>query len=240
VGSVVADIQKRVAQRVPLGEDPYSGYYVEYGGQFESAQAASRMLFLLGIAVIVCIGLLLHMAFHSVRDALLVMLNLPLALIGGVVGVFLSGGVLSVASLVGFITLFGIATRNGIMLVSHIRYLQQHEGVADFRQAVRRGSIERLAPVLMTALTAGLGLVPLALSGSQPGNEIQTPLAIVVVCGLFSSTLLNMIVVPSLFLRWAGATPPAARNAQLDEISSPGNLHPHYLPHRPPEASVMA
>ena len=186
VGSVVADIQKRIAERVPLGKGSYSGYYVQYGGQFESAQAASRMLMLLGIAVVVCIALLLHMAFHSVRDALLVMLNLPLALIGGVAGVFISGGVLSVASLVGFITLFGIATRNGIMLISHIRYLQKHEGVTNFREAVRRGSMERLAPVLMTALTAGLGLVPLALSGSQPGNEIQTPLAIVVVFGLFS------------------------------------------------------
>ena len=143
--------------------------------------------------MIVCIALLLRTAFHSVRDALLVMLNLPLALMGGVVGVFLSGGVLSVASLVGFIALFGIATRNGIMLVSHIRYLQQHKGVTDFREAVHRGSMERLAPVLMTALTAGLGLVRLALSGSQPGNEIQTPQAIVVVLGLFSSTLLNMV-----------------------------------------------
>ena len=161
VSSVVADIQERIAERIPLGKGPYSGYYVQYGGQFEqSTQSASRMLFLLGIVVIVCIALLLHMAFHSVRDSLLVMLNLPLALIGGVVGVFLSGGVLSVASLVGFITLFGIATRNGIMLVSHIRYLQQHEGVTDFREAVRQGSMERLAPVLMTALTAGLGLVP--------------------------------------------------------------------------------
>jgi CzcA family heavy metal efflux pump len=240
VGSVVADIQKRVAEKLPLGKGPYTGYYVQYGGQFESAQAASRMLFILGIAVIVCIALLLQMAFHSVRDALLVMLNLPLALIGGVVGVFVSGGVLSVASLVGFITLFGIATRNGIMLVSHIRYLQQHEGVTDFREAVRRGSIERLAPVLMTALTAGLGLVPLALSGNQPGNEIQTPLAIVVVFGLFSSTLLNMVVVPALFLRWAGATPPAARDAQLDVVPAP-LAHPgHHHPHRHKQTVAVA
>jgi Cu/Ag efflux pump CusA len=230
----VADIQQRVAETVPLGKGVYSGYYVQYGGQFESAQAASRMLFLLGIAVIICIALLLHMAFHSVRDALLVMLNLPLALIGGVAGVFVSGGVLSVASLVGFITLFGIATRNGIMLVSHIRYLQQHEGVTSFREAVRRGSMERLAPVLMTALTAGLGLVPLALSGNEPGNEIQTPLAIVVVFGLFSSTLLNMVVVPALFLRWAGATPPAAHDSQLEmapvTVASQERSHSHRHP----------
>ena len=139
VGSVVADIQKRVSEAVPLGQGQYAGYYVRYGGQFESAQAASRLLLILTVAVVVCIGLLLQMAFHSTRDALLVMLNLPLALIGGVLGVFVSGGVLSVASLVGFITLLGIATRNGIMLVSHIRYLQRHEGVTDFREAVRRG-----------------------------------------------------------------------------------------------------
>jgi CzcA family heavy metal efflux pump len=240
VGSVVADIQKRIAERVPLGKGPYSGYYAQYGGQFESAQAASRMLFLLGIAVIVCIALLLQMAFHSVRDALLVMLNLPLALIGGVVGVFVSGGVLSVASMVGFITLFGIATRNGIMLVSHIRYLQQYEGVTSFREAVRRGSMERLAPVLMTALTAGLGLVPLALGGSQPGNEIQTPLAIVVVFGLFSSTLLNMVVVPALFLRWASATPPVASDAQLDVVPAPAGSHEHFHPHKPRKSTAVA
>jgi CzcA family heavy metal efflux pump len=241
VGSIVADIQQRIDERVPLNKGVYSGYYVEYGGQFESAQAASRMLLFLGVAVIVCIALLLHMAFHSMRDALLVMLNLPLALIGGVVGVFVSGGTLSVASLVGFITLFGIATRNGIMLVSHIRYLQQHEGVTCFREAVRRGSIERLAPVLMTALTAGLGLVPLALSGHEPGNEIQTPLAIVVVFGLFSSTLLNMVVVPALFLRWASPVPPAGRDSHLDAVSVPVHsaepyLHPHV--HKESEAVV--
>lgn len=240
MGSVVAEIEKRITERVPLGKGVYGGYYVQYGGQFESAEAASRLLFWLGVAVIVCIGLLLQMAFHSVRDALLVMLNLPLALIGGVVGVFVSGGVLSVASLVGFITLFGIATRNGIMLVSHIRYLQQHEGATDFREAVRRGSMERLAPVLMTALTAGLGLVPLALGGSQPGNEIQTPLAIVVVFGLFSSTLLNMVVVPALFLRWASPAPPAMDHSQLELLSAPAGSYDHYHFHRHRTAAAVA
>jgi Cu/Ag efflux pump CusA len=130
------------------------------------------------------------------------MLNLPLALIGGVVGVIVSGGVLSVASLIGFITVFGIATRNGIMLVSHIRHLQEAEGVTDLRTAVYRGAMERLAPILMTALAAGLALIPLALSGGKPGNEIQTPMAIVILFGLLTSMLLNMIVVPALYLRF--------------------------------------
>lgn len=232
MGSVVAEIQKRVAEHVPLGDGPYGGYYVEYGGQFESAQSASRMILLLGTAVVFGIGLLLYMAFQSLRDAMLVMLNLPLAMIGGVLGVFVSGGVLSIASLVGFITLFGIATRNGIMLVSHFRYLQQNEGVTGLREAVRRGSMERLAPILMTALTAGLGLLPLALGGGQPGNEIQTPLAIVVIFGLFSSTSLNMIVVPTLFLRWAGDAPPAADQSQQDVAPASTVYHEPRHPHR--------
>ena len=223
VGSVVSEIQKRVAERVPLEAPAYRGYYVQYGGQFESAQSATRRLLILGGGAVLLIGLLLHAAFRSLRDALLVMLNLPLALIGGVAGVFLAGGVLSVASLVGFITLLGIATRNGIMLVSHIRHLQRHEGVADFRSAVVQGSLERLAPILMTALTTGLGLVPLALSGGRTGNEIQTPLAIVVLCGLATATALNMIVVPALFLRWANPRPPVLHGGadDLDAAESP-------------------
>ena len=134
--------------------------------------------------------------------AAIVMANLPLALIGGVAGVFLAGGVLSVASMIGFITLFGIATRNGIMLVSHIEYLMNEEGVTDFREAVARGARERLVPILMTAMAAGLALIPLALGGGKTGSEIQTPMAIVILCGLTTSTLLNMIVVPTLYLRY--------------------------------------
>ena len=130
------------------------------------------------------------------------MLNLPLALIGGVVGVYLAGGILSVASIVGFITLFGIATRNGIMLVSHIRHLQEHEGVADFHTAIVRGATERLVPILMTALAAGLALVPIALSAGRPGSEIQAPMAMVIMFGLASSTALNMIVVPVIYARF--------------------------------------
>jgi Cu/Ag efflux pump CusA len=198
VTSVVNDCRKLVD---PLVRE-LAGYRVEYGGQFESAAEAGRIISLLGVAVILGIGFLLNLAFGRGRDAALIMLNLPLALIGGVVGVFVSGGVLSLASLIGFITVFGIATGNGIMLVSHIRHLQEHEGVTDFRQAIFRGAMERLAPILMTALAAGLALIPLALGGSKPGNEIQTPMAIVILFGLLSSMLLNMIVVPALYLRY--------------------------------------
>jgi len=134
------------------------------------------------------------------------MLNLPLALVGGVVGVFLAGGVLSVASLVGFITLFGVATRNGIMLISHIRRLIEVEGETDLRRAVTRGAAERLAPILMTALAAGLALIPVALGLGKPGSEIQAPMAIVILFGLLSSTALNMVVVPSVYFHFGQKT----------------------------------
>ena len=198
LGGVVQDMREAVSQDVPMPD----GYRIEYGGQFESEQSASRRLLLLGLGVMAGLFMLLVLAFGSPRDALLIMLNLPLALIGGVAGVFLAGGVLSVASMIGFITLFGIATRNGIMLVSHIQHLMKEEGVTDFREAVERGARERLIPILMTAMAAGLALIPLALGGGKAGSEIQTPMAIVILCGLTSSTLLNMVVVPSLYLRY--------------------------------------
>ncbi|MGH9161736.1 MAG: efflux RND transporter permease subunit, partial [Vicinamibacteraceae bacterium] len=196
--SVVNDIQARIAQSVTMPQ----GYRVEYGGQFESEAQASQQLIWLSLGVVIAIFFILSSAFGSSRDTLLIMLNLPLALIGGVVGVYLAGGVLSVASIVGFITLFGIATRNGIMLVSHIRHLQEQEGIADFRTAVVRGATERLVPILMTALAAGLALVPIALSAGQPGSEIQAPMALVIMFGLLSSTALNMVVVPILYDRF--------------------------------------
>jgi CzcA family heavy metal efflux pump len=207
LGSVIGDIRSVVARSVAMP----AGYRVEYGGQFESEQSASQRLLVLGTAVVAGLFMMLVIAFGSPRDALLVMLNLPLALIGGVAGVFLSGGVLSVASMIGFITLFGIATRNGIMLVSHIQHLMQEEGVTDFREAVERGARERLVPILMTAMAAGLALIPLALGGGKSGSEIQTPMAIVILCGLTSSTLLNMIVVPTLYLRYG--RPPSTATA---------------------------
>ena len=196
--SVVNDIQSAVQAAVPLPQ----GYHVEYGGQFESEAQASQRLLVLGAVVILGIFLLLFTAFRSSRDALIIMLNLPLALAGGVVGVFVSGGVLSVASLIGFITLFGIATRNGIMLISHVRHLVEVEGVQDLKEAVIRGATERVAPIFMTALAAGLALVPLALRMGEAGNEIQAPMAIVILFGLLSSTALNMVAVPSLYARF--------------------------------------
>jgi Cu/Ag efflux pump CusA len=199
LGSVIDEIRGAVAQAAPMP----AGYRVEYGGQFESQQSASRRLLVLGVGVVAGLFMLLVLAFGKARDAVLVMVNLPLALIGGVAGVFLAGGVLSVASMIGFITLFGIATRNGIMLVSHIQHLITQEGVTDFRTAVERGAHERLVPILMTAMAAGLALIPLALGGGKSGSEIQTPMAIVILCGLITSTLLNMVVVPTLYLRYA-------------------------------------
>jgi CzcA family heavy metal efflux pump len=208
--SVVNDIQTRIAQNVAMPQ----GYHVEYGGQFESEAQASQQLLWLSLGVVIAIYFILSSAFGSPRDGLLIMLNLPLALIGGVVGVYLAGGVLSVASIVGFITLFGIATRNGIMLVSHIRHLQEQESVTDFRTAVVQGATERLVPILMTALAAGLALVPIALSAGEPGSEIQAPMAMVIMFGLLSSTALNMVVVPILYERFG--RPASARVARVD------------------------
>ncbi|MEN8374373.1 MAG: efflux RND transporter permease subunit [Gemmatimonadota bacterium] len=195
VGSVVEDIRGRVGREVRLPP----GYYVEYGGQFESAEQATRRITLLSLLSLAAIVLLLYMEFRSIRQALLVMVNLPLALVGGVFAVLVTGGVLNVATLVGFITLFGIAVRNGILMVSHYNHLLG-EGES-LREAVWRGSMERLNPVFMTALTAGLALLPLALAGGEPGNEIQSPMAVVVLGGLLTSLALNMVVVPVLFLR---------------------------------------
>lgn len=203
VASVVEDTRSLVEPII----GQYPGYRVEFGGQFESAEEAARRLTILGVLVTLGIGFILHLAFGSGRDAAFVMINLPLALIGGVLGVYVSGGTLSVASMIGFITVFGIAARNGIMLISHIRNLQEKEGVTEFRNAVYRGSLERLAPILMTALAAGLALIPLALGGEKPGNEIQTPMAIVILFGLLTSMALNMIITPALYLRFGRPVP---------------------------------
>ncbi len=197
--SVVDGIREAVAESVELPV----GYSIEYGGQFESETAASRRLTWLGLTVVLGVLVLLAAAFRSLGDAVIIMLNLPLALIGGTIGVFVSGGILSVASIIGFIALFGIATRNGIMLISHIRHLLEAEGETSFLRAVVRGATERLVPILMTALSAGLALVPLALVGSHPGAELEAPMAVVILFGLLSATALNMLVVPIAYLKFS-------------------------------------
>jgi CzcA family heavy metal efflux pump len=220
LGSVIEDVRGIISQSVPLPQ----GYYVQYGGQFEAQEKASRQITLLSIVTICGIFLLLFISLKSARFALLVMANLPLALIGGVVMVFLSGGTLSVASLVGFITLFGIATRNGIMLISHYMHLMSEEGVS-FRDAIIQGSMERLSPILMTALVTGIGLLPLALGAGEPGKEIQHPMAVVILGGIVTSTFLNMIVIPALYLKYGQGVIPV-RSAEYrgdQELAPAGN-----------------
>lgn len=201
LAAVVEDIRAKVAADVPLPE----GYFVVYGGQFESAAEATRTIGLLSIAVVFGIGVLLVVALGSVRNAVMTLINLPLALIGGVFAVALTSGVVSIPVLVGFITLFGIATRNGIMMVTHFEHLLA-EG-RSVQEAVIHGSMERLAPILMTALCAGLALVPLVLAADEPGNEIQAPMGVVLLGGLLTSTALNMVVVPVLFQRFGRRAP---------------------------------
>lgn len=196
LGSVVDDIRQAIGE-VPLPR----GIRIAYGGQFESEQAARKRITALGIAVILGIFVLLVMALGSGRLATLTMANLPLALIGGIASVFFGGGVLSVGSLIGLITLFGIATRNGLIMITHYEHLIHEEG-ATLAEAVERGSMERLSPVLMTALSAALALVPLVLAGQEPGNEIQAPMGIVILGGLLTSTALNLLVIPALYSKF--------------------------------------
>jgi Cu/Ag efflux pump CusA len=215
LGSVIDEIRSKISRDVALPE----GYFVQYGGQFEAQEEAARKITTMSVVAIAGIFLLLYLALGSPRLALLVMANLPLALIGGVVMVFLSGGTLSIASLIGFITLFGIATRNGIMLITHYQHLLDEEGVTP-RQAIIQGSLERLSPILMTALVTGVGLVPLALGAGQSGKEIQQPMAVVILGGIVTSTFLNMIVIPALYLRYGGAI----ETAEQPEYSPQGEI----------------
>ncbi|MCA8917769.1 MAG: efflux RND transporter permease subunit [Planctomycetes bacterium] len=230
MGHLVEEVQTRVNPIVQK-----HGYAVHYGGQFEAQQSASRTLYIMGAGVVLLILLLLYLALKSMRCALLVMLNLPLALIGGIVAIFISesanpfanllalmqGGkfvapVISIASMVGFITLFGIAVRNGILLVSHYQHLQRDEGLST-RDAIIKGSSERLIPILMTAVSAMLGLIPLAMAAGEPGSELLAPLAVVVLGGLVTSTFLNLVVVPAGYLLIGPRTPPA------NQEPNPGN-----------------
>lgn len=194
LNGVVKDIQKTVEEQITLPE----GYHVEYGGQFESEQAASRTLFLTSVISILLIFLLLFNEFHSMPLSGIIMLNLPLAIIGGILSIWFTSGIISIPAIIGFISLFGIATRNGILLVSHYNHLRS-EGMS-LHDSVIHGSLDRLNPILMTALTSALALIPLAVGGDLPGNEIQSPMAQVILGGLLSSTLLNGFVVPIMYL----------------------------------------
>ena len=190
---VVDDIKRTVENEITLPE----GYRIEYGGQFKSAQRASRTLMVTSILAVVVIFLLLFGEFRNLALASIVLINLPLALIGGVLAIFISSGVVSIPSIIGFIALFGIATRNGILLISKYQQMQQSDRA--LRETVLHGSLDRLNPILMTALTAALALVPLVVNGDKPGNEIQSPMAVVVLGGLLTSTLLNIYIVPVVY-----------------------------------------
>ena len=193
--SVVNDIQARIDADIRLPE----GYHVEYGGQFESEQAASRTLTLASCVAIVVIFLLLYHQFRSARESLIILINLPLALIGGVFALLLTTGEVSIPAVIGFISLFGIATRNGMLLISHYNHLQQVEGYS-LRDSVVRGSLDRLNPILMTALCSALALIPLALGSELSGNEIQSPMAKVILGGLLTSTALNGFIIPIVYM----------------------------------------
>jgi len=210
LGAVVREIQTRAQ---PLNQESYR---IEFLGEFAARQENQRQL--LGVALLSILGIavLIYSDFRSVRLTFLVLATLPFALIGGVFSAYFTGAVLSLGTLVGFITVLGIAARNGIMLVSHYRHLQQSEGVPFGRELVVRGASERVVPIMMTALAAGIGLLPLALGGNQPGYEIEYPMAIVILGGLFTSTVLNLLVVPALY-QWFGR----AGAVKLDKVVKP-------------------
>ena len=204
---VVDDIRRIVGERITLPE----GYRIEYGGQFESAQAASRTLLLTSIMSIAVIFLLLFAQSRDLKQSAVVLLNLPLALIGGVFALFFTDGIVSIPAIIGFISLFGIATRNGMLLIDRYNELRR-EGLP-LREAVLHGSLDRLNPILMTALTSALALIPLALGGELPGNEIQSPMAKVMLGGLLTSTLLNGFIIPIMYLLTSRKGPDAPGKA---------------------------
>ena len=199
LGSVIGDVQKTVA-----GVSFPRGYHAEVLGEYQAQQAAQSRLLSLAVLALIAIFLLLQASFRSWRLAVLALLTLPMALVGGALAAYLGGGVISLGSLVGFFTVFGIAARNGILLINHCQHLEDNEGETFGPALVLRGARERLSPILMTSLATGLAVVPLVLFGAQPGDEIEYPLAIVILGGLVTSTLLNLFVVPSLYLRFGG------------------------------------
>ena len=198
--SVIDEIKTKLNSNIVIPE----GYFVDFGGQFESEQQATKIIILFSIVSLCIIILILFLQFGNFKSGMFILVNLPLALIGGVWSVYFTSGIISIASTVGFITLFGIATRNGILLISHFQNLI-NTGM-NLKDAIIKGSLERLSPILMTALTAGLALVPIALGADEPGKEIEAPMAVVILGGLFTSTLLNMVVLPALYLKFNKGT----------------------------------
>ena len=196
LAKAVAAIKEEIAAHVELPED----YRIEYGGQFESEERASRTIALVSIFSIFIIFMLLLGEFKDAKESFIVLLNLPLALIGGVVTIFFTGGIMSIPAIIGFISLFGIATRNGMLLIDRYNVLSARGLSA--KETVLNGSLDRLNPILMTAVTSALALLPLAIGGDLPGNEIQSPMAKVILGGLLSSTLLNGFVIPVTYLIW--------------------------------------
>ena len=213
LGSVVDDIQAKVKQQVQLP----SGYFIQYGGQFESEQRATQNLLVFGTLALVVIAILMYFAVKSITAMLMIMINLPLAIVGGIFSVAIGGGILSVASMVGFITLFGVATRNGLLLVEN--YNSKFATGMSLKQVVFEGSMDRLAAILMTALTSALGMVPLVI-GTGAGKEILQPLAVVVLGGLFTSTALTLLVLPALYAKFGKFLVPE----QIPSVSDNGRV----------------
>ncbi len=232
--SVVADIQAAVANDVPMPE----GYYVEYGGQFESQRSATQLIAVLAVVAVVGMFLVLLLLFPSARIVLQLLNAIPTAFIGGVIALVVTGQTLTVASLVGFISLGGIAVRNGILLVTHYVHLMKEEGEGFTEKMVLRGSLERLAPVLMTALTAGIGLIPLVIEGNKPGREILYPVATVILGGLITSTFCEFLLHPGLFWRFSGkdAVRIAGKQSDADDLADPPAEAP--IPLRPADENV--
>jgi len=197
LGAVAADVERQVRA---INFD--AGYHPEFLGEEAARRESSRRLYLLALLALLGVVLVIYSDFGSWRLTLLVAITLPFALVGGLAGVAFSGGVVSLGSLVGFVTVLGIAARNGIMLVSHYRHLEDVEGVEFGSELVQRGAEERLAPILMTALATGLALLPLVITGLKPGHEVEYPLAVVILGGLVTSTLLNLLLLPPLYLRF--------------------------------------
>ncbi len=198
LGSVTRDVETALA-----GVTFPIGFSSELLGEFAERQAQDQRLFLMAIVALAGIFGLLLLSFGSVRPALIAAVTLPAALVGGILAAFLAGGIISLGSLVGFLTVLGIAARNGIMMINHFQHLEREEGVSFGLELVMRGARERLIPILMTAITTGLAITPLVIAGNLPGHEIEHPMAVVIMGGLITATLVNLFVVPSLYLRFA-------------------------------------